>query len=249
MSLGFDKGKQIAVVVSGPKKGKKVYIHTDDDNDDGIRDINLGNGKLFPTMDKENRSVNYIAGPAGSGKSTYAVALALTFQKEFPGNDIYIFSRTNHKDDPAYKKLKATQVTLDESILENPIDLDEIESGSLIIFDDCNTIGNKEIKNEIDRLIMDILEVGRKMDINIILTNHLVNPNERKYARTVMNELQNFTFFPQSGSWYQVHYCLKNYFGLDNKQIDEIKHLKSRWVTVMKNYPMAVLHEHGAYLI
>jgi Ni,Fe-hydrogenase I cytochrome b subunit len=64
-----------------------------------------------------------------------------------------------------------------------------------------------------------------------------------------MNELQNFTFFPKSGSWHGIQYCLQVYFGLDKKQIEEIKHLPNRWVTVMRNYPMAVLYSNGTYLI
>ena len=140
------------------------------------------------------------------------------------------------------------QVKIDESLLENPIDIEkDIKKGSLIIFDDCSTVINKKVKEAINNLIIDILEVGRKLGIWVIMTNHLVNPAERKLGRVILNELQTFTFFPRSGSAYQIRYCLKQYFGLSKKQIDAIFELPSRWVTVRRQYPMVVIYQHGAY--
>jgi len=95
----------------------------------------------------------------------------------------------------------------------------------------------------------DIMEVGRKLDITIVITNHLVIPNENKLARTIMNEIQSLTFFPQAGSNAQVEYALKKYFGLGKNQLNKIFDIKSRWVTVSKKYPMYVMYERGCFIL
>ena len=46
-----------------------------------------------------------------------------------------------------------------------------------------------------------------------------------------------------------MKYLLDSYFGLDKDQIKKIKKLNSRWVTIMKTYPMIVMYEKGAYIL
>ena len=146
--------------------------------------------------------------------------------------------------------MRVQQVKIDETILEHPINIEtELVGGSILLFDDCNTLQNDKLKKQIDKLMGDIMEVGRKLDITIIITNHLVIPNERKMARTLLNEAQIITVFPKSGSTQQIAYALKTYFGLSKRQIDELLDLPSRWVTVYKNYPMFVMYEYGAYIL
>jgi adenosyl cobinamide kinase/adenosyl cobinamide phosphate guanylyltransferase len=229
----------------------KIYFEESESSDDNIGDImQIDDGKLIPIPSIDERSIDYIAGPSGSGKSTYAANLAKSFKKIFPEKDFFIFSRTNSKNDPAFKGVKQIQVTIDESIVENPIDITkELTNGCLILFDDCNTISDDKQKKAIDHLMKDILEVGRKLNIWIIITNHLVIPDERKLARAMMNEMQSLTVFPKSGSAQQISYCLKHYYGLSKKQIEQIINLPSRWVTIYKSYPQCVLYDKGAYIL
>jgi hypothetical protein len=212
----------------------------------------LPNSKLVALPDLTGRFVEYIAGPSGVGKSTIAAGLAREWSKVNPGSPIYIFSRTNARDDPAFKGLKLKQITLDDTLVSEPIDIStEVkEGGSLMIFDDCCTISNDKIKKSIEKLMMDGMEVGRKLLCNCIITNHLINPNERGLGRTIMNEMNYLTIFPKrSGSVKQINYALKNYLGLDEHQIDEIMKLPSRWVRISKNYPKHVVYERGAYIL
>lgn len=208
-------------------------------------------GKLVPLPNFSERFVEYISGPSGSGKSTIASKLAEQFKIMYPGKPIYIFSRTDAKKDPAFQKLRPIQIDIDETMIDNPIDITKevTEGGCLMIFDDCNTIHNDKIKKEIDKLMSDAMEVGRKLDCNIIITNHLVIPNEKKFARTMLNEMNMLTIFPKSGSSQQIKYALKTYYGLNNKQIDKILESPGRWVRISKTYPQYVLHEHGAYIL
>jgi len=218
-----------------------------------IQEFNVPTGnKLTPIPDLTERFVDYVAGPSGSGKSTIAADLAAQFKKINPKTPIFIFSRTDAKKDPAFSKLKPFhQITLDESIVTDPIDITEEirEGGALMIFDDCNTIQNDKIKKEVEKIMSDAMEVGRKLNCNMIITSHLVTPNEKKMARTVLNEMHNLTVFPKSGSSQQIRYALKTYFGLNNKQIDKILGLNSRWVRISKTYPQYVLYDKGSYIL
>lgn len=208
-------------------------------------------GKLIPLPNFEERFVEYIAGPSGSGKSTAAAQIATQFKTMFPQKPIYIFSRTDAKKDPAFMKLNPIQIDIDESLIQNPLDITQevTEGGCLMIFDDCNTIHNDKVKKEVDKLMSDAMEVGRKLNCNIIVTNHLVIPNEKKFARTMLNEMNMLTIFPKSGSAQQIKYALKTYYGLNNKQIEKILASPGRWARVSKNYPQYVLHEGGAYIL
>lgn len=231
---------------------------SDEDSDEFISDeedeqIDAGffdpECKLIPILNTDERDIAYVAGPSGSGKSTYAGNLIRGYHNLFPNKKIYVFSRSDAANDPAIRNL-GSQIIIDESLIENPIDISkELTGGSIILFDDCNTIVNDKLKKAVDKLMADIMEIGRKLDITTVITNHLVIPNERKVSRTIMNELKCMTVFPKSGSVAQIKTALKTYFGLNNQQIDQIVSLPSRWVTIHKTYPMMVVHEHGAYVL
>ena len=248
--LNTSKGKPIAIIDGGHNDGRLICI--DENSKDGYEEIDLTEeSKLRPLLDfQSERNVVYICGPAGSGKTYLAASLIRDYLKIHPDSEFYFFSRTEGKYDPALKGLKINQIKIDESLLENPIDIEkEVGDRSIIFFDDCGTIQNDQLKKYVEKLMMDIMEIGRRLKINIIITNHLVNPDSRAFGRCVLNELHYLCFFPRSGSSYQISYCLKNYFGLAKKQITQILSLPSRCVTVSKKYPNYVLHDKGVYIL
>ena len=116
----------------------------------------------MPLMNVEDRAVEYIAGPSGSGKTSMAVQLINSYLKAYPKKDFYIFSRTNWKDDPAFKKLKKKplQVPIDESLLTFEIDITTEMAKSIVLFDDITTIQDQKLKKKIESIICDVLEVG-----------------------------------------------------------------------------------------
>jgi energy-coupling factor transporter ATP-binding protein EcfA2 len=250
MALNFDEvGDPIGIVSGGPRHDQTISVARNDENVKGYKKIGgSSGGMMIPVVNPNRQSISYITGPNGSGKSTYARMLAESFREYFPKNKIFIFCRTKVENDPAYESLDARQIVMDESLVENPLDIEtDVARGSLIIFDDTSSIHDKKIKDAIMAFQIDLMECGRKLDLYVIFTNHLANPSERNLGRVVLNEASSFTFFPKSGAIHQVKYCLKNYFGLDNRQIKEMMELDSRWVTVFKNYPMVVMHQRGAY--
>ena len=57
--------------------------------------------------------------------------------------------------------MRVQQVKIDETILEHPINIEtELRGGSILLFDDCNTIQNDKVKKQIDKLMGDIMEIG-----------------------------------------------------------------------------------------
>lgn len=196
----------------------------------------------------KEREISYIAGPSGSGKSTISAKYMKKFKDIFNDKDVFVFSRLDK--DPVIDKLKPFRIQVDEKLLSAPIDIQrELKKGAILLFDDVGTIQNPFLKKYIENLMADIMEVGRKLNIWIIITNHLVIPNERKFARCVMNEMHTFTFFPKSGTVQQITYALKTYFGLSDKQIKKILNLPSQFVTVSRSYPQYVLYEKGIYIL
>lgn len=245
--LNFDDGRLLATIKGGKNKDKLIYL--DENNKKGKMRIDVSDGKIVPVPDVDTREVVYIAGPSGSGKSTYASDYIKSYLSLFPDKDFFVFSRTDASDDPAFSGLHFNQVLIDETLLENPIDItEELTSGCIILFDDVNTIQNDKLKKAVDRIMSDIMECGRKLDIYCVITNHLVIPNEKKMARTVLNECTSLTVFPKSGATQQIKYALKTYFGYSNKQIDSFLKTKSRWITFYKTYPQLVMTQFECFV-
>ena len=126
-------------------------------------------------------------------------------------------------------------------------DMDAIRDikNALCLFDDIDTIKEKHLRNTVYDIQNDILETGRHNNIYIIVTSHLINGNDKKNTRTILNEAHKVTFFPKSGA-YGITYFLKNYIGLPKKQIDNILQINSRWITINKGYPLFIFYEDGA---
>lgn len=252
MALNFENGRPIARIETGKYAGKIIYVTDEEDPKGGqYQKIDLRKNRLEPLLDPEYRNIAYIAGPSGSGKSTYAGTLVRMFHKLFPKKNIYFFGRKSIDDDPAFKSVlkHIKQVPIDDKLAANPVQMEDIEKGSLIIFDDVGTIYDKHQKEAVFKLMEDLMEVGRARKLDLIITNHLVNPNDRKFARTVMNEMQSITLFGRSGARYQIEYALKKYFGLSKPQIEDILRLPGRWFTIFKSAPITVMHPHGAYVL
>lgn len=274
--LSFSHGRPVAKVIGGRYNKKLIYI--DDTTNEGCcggccgrcdsfncqtrpccrrctvcgnktsKELKINDGVLIPVPNIDTREVSYIAGPSGSGKSTLASKYLEFYKKLHPEKPIIIFSRKN--EDPVLDKLKPSRFIIDESIITDPIDItQELSGGACILFDDCNTFQDDKIKKAVAKLMHDILEIGRSLGIYCIVTSHLINPNERKDSRTIWNEAHTISIFPKSGNRHGMVYALKNYCGFDNKQIDKILNLPSRWVLIGKQYPMYVLHEKGIELI
>jgi hypothetical protein len=207
--------------------------------------VNDGRLVHVPSADGiHQRDVLYVAGASGSGKSTYISSYVAEYKRRFPKNKVYIISRLDK--DEALDKHNPIRILLDDDFIEDPVQPDEL-ADSLVVFDDTDTIKQKELQKAVNHLKNDILETGRHHRIFMCIVSHLLtNHGETK---TVLNECTSVTFFPSSGSLRQITYMLESYIGLTKKDVKKITKMKSRAITVFKHYPQAIMAEHELHLL
>ena len=204
--------------------------------DDGLCD-------LIPNLD--TRECLYIAAPSGSGKSYWCRGYAQQFNRLFPKRKVVLISKVS--DDSSLKGIKnLVEMPLDLLADDDHIETEDLEN-TLSIFDDTDTFRDKKVRDEIKDLKHDILECGRHDNIYTLITSHLIS--NYSHTRTVLNECHGIVFFPSSGSKHQISYVLKNYCGLSKHDISKIYSLNSRWVLVLKHFPVCVVYEKGVYLL
>lgn len=247
--LSVKSGKPIAALRGG-SQGDAVLGITENGDSGGLgRDIELRRGVFEPIMPLDDRSIDYVAGPSGAGKSTYVAGLLRRYQKLSPKARVLFYSRGPVEDDKAYDGIELEQVALDAAFVESPPDVTRLEPGTVLVYDDVGTVQDDKVKEAVLKSIMDCAEVGRKYSIHLVVTSHLVNPNEKKFSRTMMNEMKYLTVFPGSGNSHSIRYVLKTYLGLDSKQIQRILDSRSRWVRVHTHAPRWVMGEREAYVL
>lgn len=223
------------IIIDKKGKRKEVEVYTTPKN-----------VLITPMPNMLTREVVYIAGPSGSGKSTYCGQYMAEFKRQFPEAKIFVFSRV--KEDKVIDKIGVHRIDIDSTLESDPIDIfSDFNDGDLVLFDDCDTIQDLKLRTAIVRIKNDILETGRHRNLYILVTSHLINPNEKKEGRIILNEMTSITVFPKSGSAYQIKYVLKQYYGFSNDQIDNIFKLNTRWVTLYKNAPQTIMYQRGCY--
>ena len=230
------KHNNIYVVKKLDKIVDKSTIHLPEIYDDET--------EFFHIPEEDNpRVCLYICAPNQSGKTTY-VARFIEFYKEIhPNIDIVLISKL--EKDPILDKFKLKRI--DPYKMKFPKNALDILKNSLVIFDDIDQIHDKEVSKKLQQLIEEILSNGAHFNIGIIITNHLLS--DYKKTRAILNECGSITVFPKSGCAHHLNYLLRNYIGMEKDQIEKVKNLDSRWVTIFKNYPQVVLHTRGCYLL
>ena len=226
--------------------------------------------RLVPMPDPNKRNVGYLAGKSGSGKSTQVTKISKEYRKLHPKNKIYLFSKKT--SDPELDKVKPIRIPMSYDALkqytpslfaskkdkkgdeqngqQRKKEEDHILNffkNSLVIFDDTDTIIDKNILNSVNSIRNVLLETGRENRIDMLITSHLMNKGQD--TRTIFNETDNVTFFPHQGNTYPIKYYLKAYLGMSKDAINKILLLPSRWVQIHTTAPMAVIHEAGAYIL
>jgi hypothetical protein len=141
--------------------------------------------------------------------------------------------------------VKPLRIQLDESLIDDPIDIKEFEN-SVVLFDDIDVIPDKKIREAVLKIMNLGLEVGRHYKINMVITNHL--PTNGRESRRVLNEASSFTYFPHSANA-RIKYFLTEYVGVDKKMIGYFKKQHTRSVTIFKNYPMCFMSDHEVGLV
>ena len=197
----------------------------------------------------------YLGGPNGSGKSFLVSQIVKTTKEMHPGFEFYLFSLKDK--DPVLDKRDPVRVLLDDTLLNDPIDPTEI-SNSIAVFDDIDSIPDKDIKTCVYDIRKNILNVGRSANVHCLCTNHMLcNSNETK---TMLNECNIVVFFPAATPVRQSTNYLKNYLGcskamsdyilsLGKDQVEDGKDIKkgSRYIMTFKDAPQHILTENECF--
>ena len=249
--LTFEQSKNVkplCKIIGGKYNNKVISIDpniTEADYVTTFKKLEIGNSsklQMVPDTTQE-RTVWYITGPSGSGKSYFVRMYCEQYKKKFKNNEIYLFS--NLKEDVSLDSVKPKRVRLDDELYNDPIKVDEF-ADSLVIFDDTDCISDKKIKNAVCSILDQCLEVGRHFKITVLMPFHL--PSDRHTTRKMLNESMYFVYFPQSCSS-KIRYVLNNYLDIDDRMIKYFKRLNSRWVCIRKNFPMCWVSEHACGLL
>lgn len=208
------------------------------------QEIMFNGSEPSPLPDINQRSVLYCFGPSGSGKSTYVREFIRNFVRIYPDAPIFLFSRV--EEDPAFSEFDIIHVPLCDQLLNAPIMAADLPRGSLCIFDDIDSIDDKEIRECVMSIRSDILEIGRHRRLHCCVTSHLAS--DYRKTRTIINEATQITFFPGNPQG-AIRQFLNVKLGLDKKTCDQILKSPSRWVTISPRFPMFYFDKYKVYLL
>jgi GTPase SAR1 family protein len=251
--------KSLAIaIIHGKKRNNLIYLSNNTEKDEnsysdqeeqGFEEYELPyyneRFSIYPSTSEDVMDRIYIAGPSGSGKTTIIRDYVREFIKEFPRKSIYLFS--NLKEDEKLDDLKKIKrVKIDEDLVNEPIEPSDLKD-SLLLFDDIDSIKDKSIKTEVQKIRDSCLTEGRHHNImHIMMTNHRITDHNN--TKDILNESSHVIFFPTAGLG-NVNYLLKTYLGLETNQIKLVKKLKSRWVCIRALYPRLLISENQIMML
>jgi chromosomal replication initiation ATPase DnaA len=236
------------------KNDDDVYIYLSDTNSNlkTFNEIKLSDENQviqhlpYKSLNNGNtRQILYISGQSGSGKSYYASNYIKEYVKLFPKNKILLFSSLD-KDAVLDEITNLIRVKLDENFYNRKLTITDFKD-KLVIFDDTETISNSLIANKLTNIMNLLLTTGRHEGVYMVITTHTTNNNHK--TRLILIEAHSITLFIKTMGKRSLNYVLESSFGLDKAQIDKISKLPSRWITIIKTYPMCILYENGIYIL
>ncbi len=168
-------------------------------------------------------------------------------RKEYPADKVSDAAFEALFEDEVLDKLKPIRIKCNEDLLETkPIEMEELKK-AICVFDDIDTFSNKKVLDYVKNLRDQLLQEGRHHKIYTICTSHLLSD----YAKTrkILNEMQSCTLFPRMLSPHHLLTFLKKYAGLEQKEIQKIRQLPTRWCTINQEWPTYCLYETGCFLL
>ena len=201
--------------------------------------------QLVPNTKKE-RSCHAIFGQAGSGKSWWCCEYIKEYIKAYPKRPVYLFT-TITSDIGCLKDIRKIKIIeLNNEFAQDDIPMEELKQ-SLCLFDDIDNIRDKQLKKKLFQTLNDCLQVGRKFEIDVLITFHVATAGND--TKIILNECNSVSFNYKTFGNRALKYLLDAYLGLDKKQIERIKKLEGRMITVLKTYPKLVLSEKELYIL
>jgi hypothetical protein len=191
------------------------------------------------------RDVVYICGKSGSGKTHYIKNYIVEYRKEHPKNPVWLISLKY--DDPTLKEVKKwiTQLQLDDEFMQTEIGLEDLRN-SLIIFDDCEGLMEKKLKEKVFCLLNLVMTAGRSYGISCCVVSH--KPTNGRETGLMLLENSHCALFPNYLSDHNLNYLSKNYLGLGKAHIDKVLKTNDRSCCVLNN-PRVVITDRLAFVV
>jgi hypothetical protein len=144
------------------------------------------------------------------------------------------------------KKIQRIDI-YDKDFLNEDLDPEEF-ANSIVVMDDCDCIDDKKLKNKILAFFKKLcFIIGRHHKITVCwLAHDVVSGHETK---SILNECTSITIFPKGLGSKKIHYLLASYFGLSKEEVERIKKLETRSVTIIKTYPKCVVSDHDIFIL
>lgn len=215
-----------------------------------IIDEYFGHLEVVPRSTKilgnENECV-FVCGGSGSGKSHLIRQYASNYRRLYPDNDIFIITQSSEKniDDRCriftadmrngrtygeFLRLKSIDIYSyfnDDNREElGVIDITRDFRDCLVIFDDFAYICGRnkkettQIRENINAMISQILNLGRKLKVSCIVSSHLLY--DRAYNslfQSIYSECNKICFSYSNINRRQLSYVLKSYFGFEREEL------------------------------
>lgn len=194
---------------------------------------------IFPLPNIDGRDCITVAGSSGAGKSTWIKKFSLIYKQIFPKRKIYLISSKDYDSSLEGVKIKKISIT-DESC-----DLLEWKffKKSLLIVDD--SFFKTEHQKCIDKLIRDILQIGRQDKISLIVSKHVLNNGQE--TKLLKCECNMFVMFPNhSPRNHIINYLKMN--GFKKLDIEKVINTPSRWVAIRIQHPHSIITENEVRL-
>lgn len=201
--------------------------------------------QLTPT--DGSRIVQFVGGRSGSGKSHKSAGLIKIYQKLNPGAPVFGVCKTKLKDDDVYAPLGIKQLPISAFYSSGKLDVKALfgDKGCLVLFDDWDSFEGEELETVL-AAIKDIINLGRKMNISIIVTSHMLSDYNK--TRNILREATFLTFFPEHEQAGAMEYTCKKTLGLKPDVVEEMGHL-GRSVTLHNTRPKFILAKNKAFMI
>ena len=239
----------IAIKNKSNKKTGEVFLLPKVNKEiDGFEELELDDDHSFQILPDQNkeRDCLYVAGQAGSGKSFFCKQYLKEYIKLFPKNPIFLFSYLDEDDTIDEIKVIQRIDIYDKEFLNEELDPKDFKN-SLIILDDMDCVEDKKIKNKVLAFFKKLLQIGRRFHTTVIWACHEIVAGYE--TKCILGESHSITFFPKTIGTKKMKYVCDSYLGMDKEEIEKIKRLDSRAVTVLKTYPKVVVSEKEIFII
>lgn len=220
-----DEYKQLYDIVKEKEDKKQTFI---------------ANSKLGVLLRPNWYECIYINGPSGSGKSKIIVQIVndyleyLKNMKIKPKPEIYLISKK--QSDKMIDQIKGIKRIDENTIVDEPITLDEIPDKSIWIFDDWEQFKNDKILYRcVVSFLNDLITMGRTKLIKVFIITHSASMGS--LSSLFFQEMTHLISYPRTCSYHSLKLLLQDKVGLDIEEIKIIKNMTSKYVVIHKGSP------------